>query len=113
MNQAITPGPWKWVYEDQSIATLTHLGQDGIDNHVLSVTICESCQSTHTGWEWGRCYTAKKEDAKVLEKSWEMLQALEGLVADMTIMYQKWGIDSMVGVKTRLEEAREILDELK
>lgn len=60
---AATPGPWGWYSEDQSMISLCGDNGRDLEQHVVSLTICESCQKGHDHWEWGHCYTADAQDA--------------------------------------------------
>ena len=71
--EAATPGPWNWVIEDYSMATLgtgDYPGNDGTgeSKYVLNVSVCSSCLSRITGvkdkvWRWDRCNLPKEPDA--------------------------------------------------
>lgn len=61
-----TPGPWKWMIEDYSMATLC--GPNEMEDLVMAAGPCDSCaEHAHPKtWEWGRCMTPSKVDADIL-----------------------------------------------
>lgn len=66
LAEAATPGPWRWMIEDYSLAILH--GPEEHADHVISVSPCKSCL-THAEtnkspeWLWGRCWTPEETDA--------------------------------------------------
>lgn len=78
-----TPGPWSWVIQDVSMASL--MGPDRLDeqeegDHVLSLGPCANCVK-HAGgptgqWKWGRCRVPSEEDARLIAAAPDLYAAL-------------------------------------
>ena len=68
-----TPGPWHWEVEDASMITLC--GPEGQEQHVVSMTICSACSAEEEEWKWGRCYSAKEPDARLIAAAPALLEA--------------------------------------
>lgn len=81
-----TPGPWSWVIQDVSMASL--MGPDRLDeqeegDHVLSLGPCANCVK-HAGgptgqWKWGRCRVPSEEDARLIAAAPDLYAALEAV----------------------------------
>jgi len=65
LHEAATKGPWEWTIMDASAVVLQ--GPEGwMENSVMCVSPCKSCQQGKTEWEWGRCTTPSQEDAALI-----------------------------------------------
>lgn len=73
----ITPGPWTWEIEDQSVAILC--GPGGLEDYVMSVSLCRNCASRQpdNATLFGVCTIPHTEDARVIAASWALLDQLE------------------------------------
>lgn len=85
-----TPGPWSWVIEDHSMASLGVLPDPGLgDPLVLVVSPCRSCvkhaendakrDGQEPEWKWGRCHTPSLADATLLAAAPDLYDALRDL----------------------------------
>ena len=70
-----TPGPWKWVIHDYSMASIE--GPNGEYDHVLSVSPCKGCQARTKEWLWGRCLTPSEANAHLIAAAPDLYAALE------------------------------------
>lgn len=68
------PGPYSWTAEDHSMCSLH--GKNYMENHILSVSPCKSCQEGKTEWKWGRCTTPSKVHAELIAEALNALPAL-------------------------------------
>lgn len=69
LADAATHGPWDWVIQDHSMASLGVLPNPGSgDPLVLDVGPCKSCadRADPKVWKWGRCCTPSIEDANFI-----------------------------------------------
>ena len=79
-----TPGPWRWIVEDYSMANLQ--GPNGELDHVLSSSPCEGCvkhakqNNPNPEWQWARCTTPSEANALLIAAAPEMYDALEYLI---------------------------------
>jgi hypothetical protein len=76
-SMRITPGPWGWYVEDNSMATLCGTLPNGnldpLELHVMSVTPCRTCaERSAKDWTWGRCTVGKAADAALIAMSPEL-----------------------------------------
>jgi len=81
---AHTEGPWHWVIEDHSMATLG-VGDDpgSGDPFVLALGPCESCadRANPKEWAWGRCHVPTEANARLIAAAPDLLEACEAMLA--------------------------------
>lgn len=82
-----TPGPWDWEIHDHSMATLD--GPRGLEDHVMSVSPCSSCQKDETEWEFGRCTTPTIENARLLKAAPDLASFARYWMDDAKLAWKK------------------------
>lgn len=71
-----TPGPWEWLLQDHSMASLISTTvEDGDMNPVMSIGPCRSCinHQRTPEWVWGRCHVPSYADAMLMKAAPELL----------------------------------------
>lgn len=77
MESKHTPGPWKWVIHDKSMASLE--GPRDEEDHVMSVSPCASCIGRSSEFKWGACTLPNAANAALIAAAPDLLKALKAL----------------------------------
>lgn len=74
-----TAGPWRWVIQDHSMASL--VGKDEEMDHVMSVSPCKSCTEHNRSkkFKYGLCLTPNEANARLIAAAPSLLKALMSL----------------------------------
>ncbi len=89
MESKHTPGPWKWVIHDKSMASLE--GPRDEEDHVMSVSPCASCIGRSSEFKWGACTLPNAANAALIAAAPYLLEALKEIVKE----YVNIGMEQM------------------
>ncbi len=86
-----TTGPWTWIIQDASTATLGRADDWISDGFVMDSSPCESCCKGKESWKFGRCTTPSSENANFIAAAPDMAAHIKRLDARVCELEQLHG----------------------